>query len=173
MSYQISDGILESELSKWLTKAGQKYGKFKDGRVNYTDADIAPVVMITVVCGNKILLAKRGHGLADAEGYWSTINGFIDEDKPVAEIAAQELKEEISLEMSPLKIKVGPSYTVKNLQEKRSYIIFPCLVKLDAKPEIVLDHEHTEFTWTKRGRLEQYHMLDDTSETIDAALRLL
>lgn len=173
MSYRISAGIAEKQLSKWLEDAGRKYGKFKDGRVNYTDAQVAPVVMITVVCGDEILLAKRGQGLDDAEGYWSTINGFIDEDKPVAQIAAQELKEEIGLRISPQKIKVGPSYTIKNLQEKRSYIIFPCLVKLDAKPKIVLDREHTEFTWTKRNRIDQFHMLDDTPYTIDAALKLL
>lgn len=173
MKYLISAGILESELSTWLTKAGKKYSTFPDDRVNYTDADIAPVVMITIVCDNEILLAKRGQGLADAEGYWSTINGFIDEDKPVAKIAAQELKEELDLHINPQKIKVGPSYTIKNLQAKRSYIIFPCLVKLDSKPKIILDHEHTKFIWTSREKISSYEMLDDIPYTIDAALKLL
>ena len=172
MSYEISKGVVEKQLPKLLTEAGQKYGKFKDGRINYTDADIAPVVMITVVCNDEILLAKRGQGLADADGYWSTINGFIDEDKSVAQIAAQELKEEVDLQISPQKIKVGPSYMVTNLQEKRSYIVFPCLVQLDGKPKIVLDPEHTEFTWTKRSKIGEFHMLEDTPYTIDAALAL-
>ncbi len=173
MNYKVSEGISEKQLSMWLKDAGEKYGKFKDGRVNYTHADIAPVVMITVVCGDELLLAKRGHGLADAEGYWSTINGFIDENKPVARIAAQELKEEIGLQISPQKIKIGSSYTIKHPQEKRSYITFPCLVKLDAKPKVVLDREHTEFTWIKRVELERYHIIDGLSVPIDMALKLL
>jgi ADP-ribose pyrophosphatase YjhB (NUDIX family) len=129
--------------------------------------------MITAASTGEILLVKRGCGLADAEGYWSTVNGFIDEDKPVAEIASQELKEEIGLETSPQKIKVGPSYTVSNPKEKRRYIVFPCLIKLDAKPRVILDREHTDFTWIKRGELKHYHILDDTPHTIDAALNLL
>lgn len=173
MSYKLSDGVLESQLPGWLKKAGQKYGKFRDGRVNYTHADIAPVVMIVVICSNEILLAKRTYGLADAEGYWSTVNGFIDENKPVATIAAQELKEEIGLQINQQKIEVGPSYTITNLQNKRRYIVFPCLVKLGTKPEIFLDHEHSEFTWTKRSELEKFHMLEDTLFTIDAALALI
>lgn len=173
MSYRISDGILESELSKWLAEAGQKIGKFKDGRVNYTHADIAPVVMITIAYGHEILLVKRGYGLADAEGYWSTVNGFIDEDKPVKAIAAQELSEELGLNVSSAKIKVGKSYTMKNPKERRGYVVFPCLVKLSSKPRIVLDREHTEFTWIKRDKLESYHILEDLPLTIDAALGLL
>ena len=173
MSYLISDGILESELSKWLVEAGQKNGKFKDGRVNYTNADIAPVVMITVACGNEILLVKRGYRLADAEGYWSTVNGFIDENKPVKAIAAQELGEELGLKVSTAKIKAGKSYTMKNPKEKRSYIVFPCLVKLSSKPKIVLDREHTEYAWIHRPQLEGYHILDDLPTIIDTALELL
>ncbi len=172
MAYRISKGIKENELSQWLKNAAKKYGTFEDERVNYTKADIAPVVMCTVICQNKILLAKRGYGLADAEGYWSTINGFIDQDKPVRDIASQELHEELGLDIPPQVIKVARSYTIKNPKEKRSYIIFPCLIKLDTKPEIILDREHTDFVWINRDELEQYHMLDDTFEAIDAALLL-
>lgn len=163
----------EDELSEWLVEAGQKYGIFKDGRVNYTNADIAPVVMITVVCGDEILLAKRGHGLADAEEYWSTVNGFIDENKPVKAIAAQELSEELGLNVGSARIKVGKSHTMKNSKEKRSYIVFPCLVKLSSKPKIVLDTEHTEYAWIHRPQLEGYHILDDLPIVIDTALELL
>src|SRR5665213_1647328 len=95
MNYKISKGILETELADWLRQASKKLGTFNDGRVNYTNAEIAPIVMCTVVWGNQLLLVKRGFGLADAEGYWSTVNGFIDEVKPVKKQAQQEIKEEL------------------------------------------------------------------------------
>ena len=82
MGYRISAGIPESELETWLNEAAKRFGTFDDNRVNYKNADIAPIVMCTVLYKNKILLVKRGYGLADAEGYWSTVNGFIDELKP-------------------------------------------------------------------------------------------
>jgi 8-oxo-dGTP pyrophosphatase MutT (NUDIX family) len=173
MSHKVSPGISRAELSGWLKAAAERYGRFDDGRVNYKDADIAPVVMCTLKCGDEIFLAKRGQGLADANGFWSTINGFIDEDKPVAEIAAQEFREELGLEIRPADIKVGVSYTMDSQLEKRRYIVFPCLVVIDKKPEIKLDYEHTDYTWIKREDLEKYDILDDLPLVIDSALKLL
>jgi 8-oxo-dGTP pyrophosphatase MutT (NUDIX family) len=172
MSYELSSGIDEKDLSAWLKDAAKKYGTFADGRVDYTHAPIAPTVMCTLKCGDEIFLAKRGYGLADANGYWSTINGFIDEDKSVAEIAANEFKEELGLTINPNIIKVAPSYTLTSQQEKRSYIIFPCLVMLDKKPDVKLDREHTEYAWIKRAELKNYHTLADLAEAIDRALAL-
>lgn len=168
--YTIDPGIPEAELPGWLRAAAKKYGAFNDGRVDYTEADIAPTVMCTVSCGDEILLAKRGFGLADAEGKWSTINGFIDEIKPVAKQAAQEVREELGLKITPAQVTVRPSYTLSNPQEKRRYIIFPCLITLAKKPIIKLDREHTEFVWISRSELESYDILDDLPHAIDAAL---
>jgi 8-oxo-dGTP pyrophosphatase MutT (NUDIX family) len=173
MSYQLGPGLEESELSGWLKQAAAKNGTFKDGRVDYTNATVAPVVMCTLVLGDKIFIAKRSHGLADANGYWSTVNGFIDEDRPVAQAAAQEFQEELGLSIKPGDIKVGQSYRLKNQNEKREYIIYPCLVVIHEEPVIKLDYEHTEYKWIKRGDLEKYHILDDLPLVVDSALKLL
>lgn len=170
MAYQISEGIAEKDLPTWLKEARHKYGTFPDGRVDYTKAPLAPIIMCTVLCQDKILLAKRGYGLADAEGYWSTINGFIDEDKPIRAIAAQELEEELGLMAND--IRVGQSYTLSNTQEKRNYIVFPCLVTLKSKPKITLNAEHTDFAWIKQDELKNYHILDDLAYAVDVALKL-
>lgn len=172
MSFKITSGIDEAELSSWLEKALEKYGLYEGKAVNYTHADTAPIVMCTIVCGNELLLVKRGYGLADAEGYWSTVNGFIDEIKPVKEIAQQEAKEELQLDVSLDDIKVAKSYTLENPKEKRKYIVFACLITLKSKPKIVLDREHTDFAWTTREQLKDYEMLDDLPYAIDAALKL-
>ncbi|HVW23211.1 MAG TPA: NUDIX domain-containing protein [Candidatus Saccharimonadales bacterium] len=170
MNFKIDPGLPENQLAKWLSDAKQKYGAFDDGRVDYSQADLAPIVMCTVVCGDELLLVKRGHGLADANGVWSTVNGFIDEVKPVAEQAQQEIHEELDLRVDLQQIKVAPSYTLKNPAEKRSYIVFPCLVALAAKPVIKLNEENTDFAWLKRPELETYDILADLPYAIDAAL---
>jgi 8-oxo-dGTP pyrophosphatase MutT (NUDIX family) len=172
MSYKITSGIAESELKTWLKDALKKYGSYEGKGVNYTNADIAPIVMCTVTCDDAILIAKRGFGLADAEGYWSTINGFIDEIKPVKEIAQQETQEELGLKVDLDSIKVGISYTLQNPKEKRKYVVFPCLIRLKNKPAIILDREHTDYAWIPREKLESYHILDDLSYSVDRALSL-
>lgn len=172
MSFKITSGIEEAKLSGWLEKALVKYGIYEGKAVNYTYAAKAPIVMCTVVCGDKLLLVKRGYGLADAEGYWSTVNGFIDEVKPVKEIAQQEAKEELGLYVSLNDIKVAKSYTLENPKEKRKYIVFACLITLKSKPKIILDREHTDYAWITRNQLKSYEMLDDLPYAIDTALGL-
>jgi 8-oxo-dGTP pyrophosphatase MutT (NUDIX family) len=172
MPYKISEGLGETDLEAWLKDALKKYGTYQGNAVDFTHADIAPTVMCTVACGNEILLVKRGYGLADAESYWSTVNGFIDETKPVKQIAQQEAKEELSLDVPLENIKVASSYTLENPAEKRKYIVFPCLVELEQKPDIILDREHTEYRWIVRSQLEDYEILDDLPHAIDSALAL-
>lgn len=172
MSYSLSEGISEAELEKWLKNAAEEFGTFDDGRVDYTHAHTAPTVMCTIVYNDEILLVKRGQGLADAEGYWSTVNGFIDEIKPVAHQARQEVGEELGLDVGLEQISVGKSYGLRGAKEKRRYIVFPCRVVLTKKPEIVLDWEHTDFAWIRRPELETYDTLDDLPYAIDTALGL-
>jgi len=173
VSYKITAGLDESELKPWLEKAFERYGLYEGKAVNYTLTGIAPIVMCTVVCGKELLLVKRSMGLADANGYWSTVNGFIDEIKPVKEIAHQEIKEELGLEVSPESIKVGGSYTLENPKEKRRYIVFPCLIALQSKPHIILNRENTEYAWITRRQLSTYKILDDLPYAIDEALKLV
>lgn len=172
MTYVISAGLSEVELTNWLRNAAKKYGTFEDGRVDYTKAPIAPIVMCTITCDDEIFLAKRGYGLADAEGYWSTVNGFIDEVKRVKQQAQQEVKEELGITITLQQIRCGKSYTLQNPKEKRQYIVFPCHVSLPKKPTITLDSEHTKFAWIKREALNSYHILDDLPYAVDAALKV-
>lgn len=170
MPYKITKGIPESKLKSLIGVALKKYGLYQGKAINYTKADTAPIVMCTVLFGDEILIVKRGYGLADAEGYWSTVNGFIDEIKPVKEIAQQELREELNVEVETAAIKVAKSYTLTNPKEKRQYVVFSCLVILSSKPDIVLNRENTEYKWIKRDELESFHILDDLPYAIDKAL---
>ncbi len=170
MGFRINDGISETELPKLLKDAADKYGTFEDGRVNYKEAEVAPIVMCVVRFDEEILLVRRGFGLADAEGYWSTVNGFIDENKPVVKQAIQELEEELGLKVGVEQLVVRRSYLLNNPKEKRQYIVFPCLATLPGKPKIKLDSENTDFAWVRRDDVESYEILDDLPYAIDAAL---
>lgn len=173
MSYEISKGLEESELADFVSSALEKYGIYQGNSVNYTDARIAPIVMCTVLYGSELILVKRGYGLADAEGYWSTINGFIDEARPVKEIVIKELKEELGLEVTKNDIRVGKSYTLRNPKEKKAYIVFPCLIIIKGRrPKITLDKEHIDYAWIKRQQLKDFEILDDLPYAIDKALSL-
>jgi ADP-ribose pyrophosphatase YjhB (NUDIX family) len=169
-AYTIAVGMKETDLAAWLKAAAERYGTFPDGRVNYTAADIAPVIMCVVTDGNEILLVRRAQGLADAEGYWSVVSGFIDEPKPVAEQARQELEEELGVVVPASHIAVRASYTLNNPQEKRQYIIFPCLLRVTSKPAITLDDEHTDYAWILPATIQDYTVLDDLTFLIQKAL---
>jgi hypothetical protein len=60
---------------------------------------------------------------------------------------------------------------VQNPKEKRRFIVFPCLVTVTIKPDIVLDRENTDFVWIKRAELSSYDILGDLPHAIDAALK--
>jgi ADP-ribose pyrophosphatase YjhB (NUDIX family) len=171
-SYKVSQGISENNLAKWLEQAAKKFGTFEDGRVNYTNADKAPIILCVVMYTDELLLLKRGFGLADAEGYWSVVTGFIDQVQPIKSQITQEIKEEIGLTVNERSIKVGQSYTLRNPQEKRQYIIFPSVIRLSSKPAINLDHEHSEYVWIQRSQLGDFRILDDLPYAINIALAL-
>jgi ADP-ribose pyrophosphatase YjhB (NUDIX family) len=171
MAYKISEGLPEGELKAWLAKAADRFGVFADGRVDYKRADIAPIILCVVTCGEEFLLLKRGYGLADAEGYWSVVTGFIDEVKPVKQQVVQEIKEELGLSVDPNTVRLGRSYTLQNSQEKRGYIIFPARLSLLRKPRIVLSDEHTDHVWITKEKLDKYKILDDLPHAIEVALQ--
>ncbi|HET8991655.1 MAG TPA: NUDIX domain-containing protein [Candidatus Saccharimonadales bacterium] len=172
MSHQISQGISQTELKSWLENALKHFGLYKNQGINYTDADIAPIVMCTIKVGDQILIVKRANNLADANAYWSTVNGFIDQIKDVREIASNELDEELGLKVAVTNINVASSYTLKNTDEKRQYIVFPCLIELQTKPPIVLNGENTEYRWIKPEEITAFNILSDLPYAVERALQL-
>ncbi len=172
MNYKITDGLEQKDLNQWLKKAISKYGTFADGRINYKSANIAPIIMCTVIYQNKILLVKRNRSLTDARNYWSTVNGYIDKIKPIKQLVAQKIKVELGLDINTQFIKIASSYTLDNSKEIRQYIVFPCLITLDTEPTIILNQENTEFSWITRDKLTSYFILDDLPIAIDNALNL-
>ena len=71
--------------------------RFKDGRVDYTTSNKAPVLIIFIKYKDRILLLKRSGKVSSYKNMWSTVAGFIDEQKPLKQKILEELKEETGI----------------------------------------------------------------------------
>lgn len=58
---------------------------FPDGRIDYSHASKAPVVIIFVKHKGKILLLKRSSKVRAYKGKWQVVAGYLDEVKPLRE----------------------------------------------------------------------------------------
>lgn len=79
------------------------YPKFDDGRINYSNVRVCPVVNCVVRCGDMVLMTRRGE---DVLAYPNTVNGvsgFIDEIKSLEDVVYQELIEEVGLRKEDVK----------------------------------------------------------------------
>ena len=85
----------EPKLIKILKKLKEELPYFSDGRIDYSNSKIAPVIKVFVKYSNKVLLLKRSDKVATYKNKWNTVAGYIDEIKPVKQKAMEELQEEL------------------------------------------------------------------------------
>jgi len=141
---------------------------FEDGRIDYTDADVAPVLSVFVFYNEKLLLLKRSDKVANYKGKWNVVVGFLDDTKPIREKALEELAEETKITESDIKsIHESPYFELPDKSINKTWLVQPVLVYLKKQPEIILDWEHTEYQWIKPEDLTNY----DTVPGLDINLR--
>lgn len=166
MSEQSPQQVYES-LTKGLPR-------FDDGRINFHGVRKAPVLNVVVYYNGEILIVKRSDKVSAYQGLWNGISGFIDEPKSIEDFAVQELFEELSLDTKSIEmIKVADPYEVDDKDIDRVWVVYPVLVKLNKKPNVVLDWEHTEFAWIKSEELKDYDHVKDFDISVKNALNLL
>lgn len=130
---------------------------FPDGRIDYTHADIAPVVTIFVSYQGKVLLLKRSNQVLTYKGKWNTVAGYLDELKPLQEKVFEELSEELGIIKRDIKtIHMGTSYSFTDTNIERTWIVHPVSVELTHKIKIYLDLEHTEYRWIHPSEIKHY-----------------
>ena len=71
--------------------------RFPDGRINYTGAKKAAVLLCAVKHDDKILLLKRSDKVGNYRGKWNLVAGFLDQPRPVREKVLEEIREELGL----------------------------------------------------------------------------
>ncbi len=144
----------------------EKLPKFPDGRIDYSNSDIAPVINIFLEYKGRILLLKRSNKVHAYQGKWNAVSGYLDELKPISQKAEEEIKEELDIEKSSLKsIQIGKRYRFKDSKINKTWIIYPVLVKLKEKSKITLDWEHTEYKWIEPIDLVNFDIVPDLEKS--------
>jgi len=162
----------EQKLTRIIKNFAARLPKFSDGRINYSNSNIAPVITVFVRYKDKILLLKRSDKVGAYRKKWNTVAGYLDQPKPIFEKALEELKEELGiLQKSILQIKVGAPYKFFDSDIKKTWLVNPVLIDLKRKPNIKLDWEHTEYKWIKPGELKMFDTVPKLEESLKRALK--
>jgi 8-oxo-dGTP pyrophosphatase MutT (NUDIX family) len=152
-------------------KLTENLPKFDDGRINFTGVRKAPVLNVIVWYNGEILIVKRSDKVSAYQGLWNGISGFIDEPKPIEEFAKQELTEELGIVAGDIdRLVVCKPYEVNDKKIDRIWFVYPVLAKLNRKPQIILDWEHTDFAWIAPSELDDYEYVQDFDKSVQAAL---
>lgn len=125
--------------------------RFPDGRIDYTNADEAPVLSCVVRNDDHILFLKRSERVGTYRGYWHIIGGYLDETgKAVEEKVLRELEEEVGIPRSAVeRVSVGEPFEEFDPDVAKTWIIHPVLVDVRGDPSVRLDWEHTEYRWIR------------------------
>lgn len=161
-----------SEILEVIEQFSEKLPKFPDGRIDYSNSDIAPVITVFVKVDDELLLLKRSDKVRTYKGEWNTVAGYLDEIRPVKEKVLEELKEEVGINRELIfKVSIKDYYEFKDTKIDKTWIITPVLVELKEKPEIKLDWEHSEYKWVKEEELERFNIVADLKNTFKKALK--
>ena len=162
----------EQELLKIIEELGKKLPKFKDGRIDYSNSNIAPVITVFVKVGDEVLLLKRSNKVSTYKGKWNTVAGYLDELKPIREKVLEELKEEVGIEENIISsIHIGEPFKFTDKEINKTWLVCPSVVELLKKPEIKLNWEHTEFKWVKQDELSNYDTVPNLIRSFENACK--
>lgn len=145
--------------------------RLADGRIDYAQADKAPVLSCFITYQGKILLLKRSCKVRAYQGKWCTVAGYMDEVKPLQDKALQELKSELGIKPEYIaKLALGEPYEFQDMELRKTWNIHPMLVVLKQPIEVNIDWEHADFEWINPARLAEYDTVPMLAESLRRAL---
>ena len=158
----------EEKILNIIKEFAKKLPKFPDGRIDYSNSDIAPVITVFIKYEDKILLLKRSDKVRVYQGKWNTIAGYLDEIKPVREKIVEEIKEEIGISEDNISsIYIGEPYEFTDIEVNKTWIVCPVSVELRNEPNIKLDWEHTEYKWIKPEKLKKFDVVCNLDKSLE------
>lgn len=118
---------------------------------------------INVVCGvivkdNKYLITQRG----DSKNLnkWEFPGGKVEPFENIFDAIKRELKEELSIEVTPIKKLLEYNYKKYNL----------CFIECALGSNKIILNEHLNFTWISKQEFEFYDFLDGDNIFINSLL---
>jgi len=164
----------EQKILKTIKRFAGKLPSFPDGRIDYSDSDIAPVITVFIKYKDKILLLKRSDKVRTYQGKWNTVAGYLDELKPIRNKVLEEIQEELGInEDNVLSIHIGESYEFTDIEINKTWIVQPVLAVLKNEPEVKLDLEHTECKWIKPEELKDFDTVPKLNKSLKAVFKNL
>lgn len=142
---------------------------FSDGRINYTNADEAPVLSCVVRRQTgEILLLKRSGLVGAYQGRWHVVGGYLDDPgRSAADKALVELEEEVGIPRSSVdRVTAGEPFEEFDPDVAKTWRIHPVLVDVRGDPLIRLDWEHTEYRWVRPEDVASYHTISTVPEVL-------
>jgi 8-oxo-dGTP pyrophosphatase MutT (NUDIX family) len=141
--------------------------KFEDGRIDYSNSDIAPVITCVLNFQNKFLLLKRSDKVSAYRGKWNIIAGYLDDFRPFKEKVLEEIFEETGVEKNNiLEMEIGEPVEIFDPEINKTWLSHSSIVTLKREPVIKLDWEHTEFAWIKPEEIEKYDIASGVKERL-------
>jgi 8-oxo-dGTP pyrophosphatase MutT (NUDIX family) len=164
----------EEELHQLLMSFSKKLPHFSDGRIDYSQSDIAPVITVFIACQNEFLLLKRSNAVRTYKEKWNTVAGYLDNPKQnIFEKMLEELKEELNITRRNISsYSYGKSYQFTDKDNNKTWIVHPSLVMLSQKPVIKLNWEHSTFKWITIDEIDDYDTVPNLKESMERAFSL-
>ena len=162
----------EQKIIEKKKKFNESLPKFPDGRIDYSNSDIAPVITVFVKHKDKILILKRSNKVRAYQGKWNTVAGYLDELKPIRDKILEEMQEELGIsEDNILSIHIGEIYKFTDVGINKTWITHPVLVELKNIPKIKINWEHTEYKWIKPEELTNFDIVLNLEENLKRVLK--
>lgn len=165
----------EEEVHQLIQDFSKKLPHFSDGRIDYSQSDIAPVLTVFVTYKEKFLLLKRSTNVCTYQKKWNTVAGYLDNPKQTLfEKILEELNEELSITKDHISsYSFGQKYTFTDETNNKTWIVHPTLVTLSKKPTITLNSEHTKYTWISPNEINEFDTVPNLKKSMKRAVRLV
>ncbi|HLO58152.1 MAG TPA: NAD(+) diphosphatase [Bacteroidales bacterium] len=109
---------------------------------------ISPAIIVAIICGNKILLAK---GVNFRGGFYSLIAGYADIGESLEETVVREVKEEVGIDVFNIRYYKSQPWPLSG-----SMMIGFIAEADDTRPITIDEKEIAGAAWFERGSLPQH-----------------
>jgi 8-oxo-dGTP pyrophosphatase MutT (NUDIX family) len=110
----------------------------------------------------RMLLLRRALTHSTNPGKWCFVTGYVEEGEQPREAAIRELAEELGLRADPVR---GGEIVVVHAEWGDTLNVYPFLFRVE-QPNIVIEHEHSEFVWIEPQELYAYDFVQQLDEDL-------